>query len=159
MFGDIIIIWTVCTQTQCTGFNPSELMSSMISVEVGYAILYYLFRLFHIVNSSINLDMVFDGVVQYLSVIRVLDLNVVLGCNFYENWYSSLRVYEWISLSVLSVCGCSCENVEFISGVFIHLVISGILPVILGNIRGLGGFLTDWGRRVFRRIMNGFGGF
>ena len=44
----------------------------------------------------------------------------------------------------MDVCGCaecvwvSCEDMGFISGVFIHLVISEVLPVILGSIRGLG---------------------
>ena len=54
-------------------------------------------------------------------------------------------------MGVLSVCGWSCEDMGFISGVFIHLVISGVLPVILGNIRGLGESLTDWEKGVFRK--------
>ena len=50
-------------------------------------------------------------------------------------------------VNVLSVCGWLCEdNGVYCSGVFIHLVISGVLPVILGNIRGVRFFLTDWGR-------------
>ena len=60
-------------------------------------------------------------------------------------------------MSVMSVCGWSCEDMGFISGIFIHLVISGVLPVILGNIRGLRGSLTQLGRGSLGKLQRVLG--
>ena len=56
--------------------------------------------------------MVVKGLVQYWSVIGILNLNVVFSCNFYWGLGLSLctvwGVFE-------CVCGCLSENVWFIS--------------------------------------------
>ena len=64
------------------------------------------------------------GLVQYWSVIGILNLNVVFSCNFYWGLWSSLG--ECVGGFCVCVCVCLSEDVWFISGVSTMSTVLGV---------------------------------